>query len=56
MTYLKSKLRYFRYELIYLLGGVPEEHINTLNYKNVEAVFKNLREKIENANPHQETK
>lgn len=29
-----------RYELIYLLGGVPKEHLNTLHYRNVESIIR----------------
>lgn len=40
-----------RYELIYLLGGIPKQHTGgVIHYRNVDTVFKDLREKIEEAN------
>lgn len=36
-------LSYPRFELIYLLGGVPHQHINTLNYRNIQIVVSGLR-------------
>ena len=35
-----------RFELIYLLGGIPKEHIDTLNYRNMSSVVKALKDKI----------
>lgn len=39
-----------RFELIYLLGGIPKEHINTLHYRNVESVVESIKSKIKEAN------
>jgi len=36
------KKDYYRCELIYWLGGTPDSHKNTLNYKNIESVVANL--------------
>lgn len=33
-----------RFEIIYFLGGVPREHINTFNYKNIGSVISQIRE------------
>lgn len=50
---LPEKIRWWLYhpkfELIYLLGGIPHEHINTLNYRNIDTVVKSLRSNIDNA-------
>jgi len=34
------------FETIYLLGGIPKQHINTINYRNVESVFEDLKIKL----------
>ena len=34
-------------EVIYLLGGIPKEHIDTLHYRNITAVVDNLRKEID---------
>ncbi len=43
------KLYYWRCELIYALGGTPNAHQNTIHYRNIETVVKNIREQIEKA-------
>ena len=45
---IKWWLYHPRFELIYLLGGIPEEHQNTLHYRNINSIFVNFREKIGN--------
>ncbi len=48
MEWLKWKIYYWKCELIYFFGGTPREHVNTLHYRNIESVVKDLREKINN--------
>jgi hypothetical protein len=43
-------LRHPRFELIYLLGGVPKEHFNVIHYRNVGSIIDGLVRKIEEAN------
>lgn len=40
-----------RFELIYLLGGTPNEHNGILHYRNIESVMWNIKVNIANANP-----
>lgn len=35
-----------RFELIYLLGGTPDQHQNVLHYRNIERVVANLQKLI----------
>ena len=35
-----------RFEMIYLLGGIPHEHINTLHYRNIVSCIDNLNGKV----------
>lgn len=44
---MKNWLNWVRCEAIYLLGGIPKEHINTLNYRNIGALMSNLRKQID---------
>ncbi len=51
---MKERIKWWIYhpinELIYLLGGIPEEHINTLHYRNVLSVVDGLKKYINFAN------
>ena len=51
MKRFKERLRWIiyhpRFELIYFLGGIPKQHINTLHYRNVESVFTQIKGKLE---------
>jgi len=50
-TYLKWKLLVWpRLELIYLLGGTPNEHINTVHYRNMKSIVSKLKKKIDAPN------
>lgn len=51
MKWIKDKLFYWRCELIYFLGGTPNEHIGTLHYRNIESVVANLTKQIADSNP-----
>lgn len=50
MNWIQRKLDYLRCETIYLLGGIPKTHINTIHYRNVGPIFENIRRKIDAAN------
>ena len=54
----KERLKWWiyhpRYELIYLLGGIPNEHINTVHYRNIESIMGSIQDKIKKANPPKE--
>lgn len=47
---MKERLKWIIFhpihEIVYLLGGVPKEHIGTLHYRNIGSVVKDLRNKI----------
>jgi hypothetical protein len=51
---IKERIRWWMHhpvkELIYLLGGVPKEHINTAHYRNVRSIFKHIQDEIDKAN------
>lgn len=46
---MKERIRWWachpRFELIYLLGGIPKEHINTLNYRNIVSAVDGITKK-----------
>lgn len=52
---MRERLRWWLYhprlELIYLLGGIPREHINTLHYRNVVSVVESIRAQITKTAP-----
>ena len=50
MQLIKQKLHYLKCEFIYLIGGIPREHINTVNYRNIKNIFENIKQQIEEAN------
>lgn len=39
-----------RFELIYLLGGIPRQHINVMHYRNIVSIVEDFKKKIEAAN------
>lgn len=50
ILWLKWKLYYWRCEFIYLIGGIPREHINTVHYRNINSIMSDIQEKIKQAN------
>ncbi len=58
MRYFIERVRWWiyhpRFELIYLLGGIPREHNGgVLHYRNIESVVWNLKMNIARANGEQ---
>lgn len=51
MNWIKWKTHWLKCELIYLLGGIPKEHIDTLHYRNIESVVADIKSKIIKSNP-----
>lgn len=51
---LPERIKWWLYhpklELIYFLGGIPEQHIDTLHYRNIRTIVANLKNTIEKAN------
>ncbi len=51
---MKERIRWWihhpRFELIYLLGGIPKEHMNCVHYRNIESIFKDIKSKLAQSN------
>lgn len=45
-NWIQWKIYFWRCELIYFLGGTPDEHKNTLHYRNIKSVVGDLKRKI----------
>lgn len=39
-----------RFELIYLLGGIPKEHIGVTHYRNIVSIMESIKANINKAN------
>ena len=49
---LRWWLHYPRFELIYLLGGIPNQHNGSVvHYRNIRTIFEQINKKIAAANP-----